>query len=306
MAIGAAARQADRRTVETTHLAEHQRTTPALVGLHRATQPDDHEGTGWRHRSPVVQAPRMRATELTRPGRFVYESTPRLRPVLPGQTHWAIKKGTTMSDRPAVSVAPHAVPRLPFAANALAPVISALTLGIHHGKHHKGYVDALNKLIAGTPFEGMTLEQTITATAGQSGQSAIFNNAAQAWNHSFYWDSLRPGGGGEPPASIRDLIDQSFDSVQACRAAIAGAAIKRFGSGWVWLVLESGRLKVIDTANAERPLTPRQRPLLVIDVWEHAYYLDYQNRRADYVAAVLDRLLNWGFAADNLERAARA
>jgi Fe-Mn family superoxide dismutase len=211
-----------------------------------------------------------------------------------------------MSDEPTVSAARHALPRLPFADNALAPVISTLTLGIHHGKHHKGYVDALNKLIVGTAFEDMTLEQTIAATAGQDGQSAIFNNAAQAWNHSFYWHSLKPGGGGEPPASIRDLIELSFDSVQACRAAIASAAIKHFGSGWIWLVLESGRLKVVDTANAERPSTPRHKPLLVIDVWEHAYYLDYQNRRADYVAALLDRLINWGFAADNLGLAARA
>lgn len=194
----------------------------------------------------------------------------------------------------------HALPRLPFAENALAPIISAQSLGVHHGKHHKGYVEALNKLIAGTAFADMTLEQTIVATTGQSEHSAIFTNAAQSWNHSFYWRGLKAQGGGEPPASIKGLIEASFDSVDACKAAVVSAAAGRVGSGWVWLVLEAGRLKVVDTGNADRPSTPRYRPLWVIDVWEHAYYLDYQNRRADHVAAVLDGLINWGFVASNL------
>jgi superoxide dismutase, Fe-Mn family len=194
----------------------------------------------------------------------------------------------------------HELPRLPYAEDALAPSISARTLEFHHGKHHRGYVDELNKLIAGTPYADMSLEQTITATAGQAESKAIFNNAAQAWNHAFYWRSLRPGGGGEPPAAIKPLIEASFDSLDKCKAALADAAANRFGSGWVWLVLEGGALKVVHTGNADVPSIQSQRPLLTIDVWEHAYYLDCQNRRAEYVKAVLDRLINWGFAAENL------
>jgi Fe-Mn family superoxide dismutase len=195
---------------------------------------------------------------------------------------------------------PHVLPPMPYAHSALAPVISARTLDLHHGKHHQGYVDSLNKLVGGTAYAEMSLEQTLAATAGQADQTAIYNNAAQVWNHTFYWRSMRPLGGGEPPASIKPLIEASFDGVPACRAAIAAAAARRFGSGWVWLVLDKGKLSVVDTGNAQRPASPAQRPLLAIDVWEHAYYLDYQNRRADHVAALLDKLIDWGFAADNL------
>jgi Fe-Mn family superoxide dismutase len=195
---------------------------------------------------------------------------------------------------------PHALPPLPYAEDALAPFISARTLGFHHGQHHRGYVDALNKLVAGTVYAEMSLEQTLAATAGQTEHRAIFDNAAQVWNHTFYWQSLRPQGGGEPPAAIKPLIEACFGSVQDCKAAIVAAAAKRFGSGWVWLVLQAGQLKVLDTGNAHRPASPGQRPVLVIDVWEHAYYLDRQNRRAEYVAALLDKLIHWGFAADNL------
>jgi Fe-Mn family superoxide dismutase len=198
------------------------------------------------------------------------------------------------------SVTPHALPRLPYAENALAPTISARTLECHHGRHHKGYVDTLNTLVAGTAYAEMSLEETITATAGQAGAVKIFNNAAQAWNHGFYWQSLKPGGGGEPPASIKPLIEACFGSVDACKAALAKAATERFGSGWVWLALEGGKLEVIDTGNADGPATPGCKPLLTIDVWEHAYYLDYQEKRAAHVKAVLDKLINWGFAADNL------
>jgi len=205
-----------------------------------------------------------------------------------------------MSNEPIASAATHKLPRLPYAENALDPSISAHTLSFHYGKHHKGYVDALNKLVAGTPYADMSLEQTITATSGVADKVAIFNNAAQTWNHSFYWRSLRPGGGGDPPVSIKPLIEASFESVDACKKALAAAAAKRFGSGWVWLVLERGTLKVVDSGNADVPSTQGQKPLLTIDVWEHAYYLDYQNRRADYTTAVLDKLINWGFAADNL------
>jgi superoxide dismutase, Fe-Mn family len=194
---------------------------------------------------------------------------------------------------------PHQLPPLPYSQEALAPVISAATLGLHYGKHHQGYVDALNKLIAGTRFTEMSLEQLISATTDQADHATIYNNAAQIWNHTFLWHSLRANGGGAPPASIKPLIDASFGSVDACKKALATAAAQRFGSGWVWLVLEGGKLGVVDTANAGLP-PARQKPLLSIDVWEHAYYLDYQNRRPDYVKAVLDKLINWGFAADNL------
>ena len=194
----------------------------------------------------------------------------------------------------------HGMPRLPYAESALDPAISAHTLSFHYGRHHQSYVDALNKLVAGTPYADMSLAQTITSTAGLAGQRAIFNNATQTWNHTFYWRSLRHGGGGEPPASIKPLIEAGFDSVEACKAALAKAADQHLGSGWVWLVLEGGMLKVVDTDNADQLPLPGQKPLLVIDVWEHAYYLDYQNRRAEHVSAVLDRLINWGFAADNL------
>ena len=199
-----------------------------------------------------------------------------------------------------MSSIPHELPRLPFAENALAPSISARTVGVHYHKHHQGYVEALNKLVAGTPHAEMSLEQTVAATRDRPEHLEVFNNAAQAWNHGFYWRSLRAGGGGAPPLAIKPLIESSFDGVSACKAALAAAAAKRFGSGWVWLVQESGRLKVVDTGNAELPNAPGQKPLLVIDVWEHAYYLDYENRRAEYTQAVLDKLINWGFAADNL------
>ena len=202
---------------------------------------------------------------------------------------------------PSATTAPHLLPPLPFALDALAPAISAHTVACHHGKHHQAYVDALNKQVVGTEFAAMTLEQVIGATAGQPAMAPLFNCAAQTWNHNFYWRSLRPGGGGEPPLPIRPLIEATFGSVQACKDALVAAAGARFGSGWVWLVLEGGKLGVVDTANAETPLSqPGRKPLLAIDVWEHAYYLDVQERRTEHVTAVLDTLINWGFAADNL------
>jgi superoxide dismutase, Fe-Mn family len=194
----------------------------------------------------------------------------------------------------------HVLPPLPYAENALDPVISAHTIGFHYGKHHKGYVDTLNKLIAGTELASLTLEKLIAETAGKADKVAIFNNAAQTWNHTFYWRSLRPKGGGEPPAALKQRIDASFGNLDACKKELATAATTEFGSGWAWLVLEGDKLKVVKTDNAETTLTKGVKPLLVIDVWEHAYYLDYQNRRADYVNAALDKLINWGFAADNL------
>jgi Fe-Mn family superoxide dismutase len=197
-------------------------------------------------------------------------------------------------------VALHVLPPLPYAENALDPVISTTTLGYHYGKHHKGYVDTLNKLIAGTELADLSLEDLIVETAGKSDKATISNNAAQIWNHTFYWRSMRPKGGGEPPAALRSRIDASFGSLEACKKELTTAATTQFGSGWAWLVLEGDKLKVVKTGNAETPLTKGAKPLLTIDVWEHAYYLDYQNRRADYVTALVDKLINWGFAADNL------
>jgi Fe-Mn family superoxide dismutase len=205
-----------------------------------------------------------------------------------------------MSNEKIESAAPHVLPSLPYADNALEPVISAKTIGFHYGKHHKGYVDTLNKLVAGTEFADLPLTKIITRTAGKADKTAIFNNAAQTWNHTFYWHSLKPKGGGEPSDALKQKIMLSFGSVDACKKELSTAAMAQFGSGWVWLVLDGDKLKVVKTANAEDPLTTGMKPLLTIDVWEHAYYLDYQNRRADYVNAVLDKLINWHFAAENL------
>ncbi len=190
---------------------------------------------------------------------------------------------------------------LPWAESALAPVIGAQTVGIHHGKHHKAYVDNLNNLVKGTEFEGQPLEKVVMATAGKADRQALFNNAGQIWNHDFYWHSLKPGGGGKPPAALAARIDESFGSFEEFRKQFAAMTVSQFGSGWGWLVADSaGKLKVVKTGNAEVPMTQGLKPLLTIDVWEHAYYLDYQNRRADYVNAVIDKLLDWEFALRNL------
>ena len=208
----------------------------------------------------------------------------------------------TLGGLPATArgAAPVVLPPLPWAEGALAPVISANTISFHYGKHHQGYVTNLNKLTGGTPFADQSVEQIVRATAGKADQAAIFNNAAQVWNHTFYWQSLKPGGGGEPPAALKAKMEASFGSVAACREELTKAATSQFGSGWAWLVADGDALKVVKTGNAETPLTGAMRPLVTIDVWEHAYYLDYQNRRADYVAAVLDKLINWEFALQNL------
>ncbi|MBN1975532.1 MAG: superoxide dismutase [Sedimentisphaerales bacterium] len=189
---------------------------------------------------------------------------------------------------------------LPYASNALEPVITANTISFHYGRHHKAYVDNLNKLIAGTQFAGMSLDKIIIATSGKSENASIFNNAAQVWNHNFYWKSLKPQGGGEPAASLKQKIEKSFGSLDKCKEALSQAATSQFGSGWAWLVSDGDLLKVVKTGNAENPMTGNMKPLLTIDVWEHAYYLDYQNRRADYVRDVIEKLINWEFAASNI------
>ena len=191
------------------------------------------------------------------------------------------------------------MPPLPYADDALNPVISAKTIGFHYGKHHKGYIDNLNKLVAGTEFADMPLEDIITKTASNADKTAIFHNAAQTWNHTFYWRSLKPKGGRMPPAGLKQKIEASFGTVDACKKEFANAAVTQFGSGWAWLALDGGKIKVVKTANADGPITNGLTPLLTIDVWKHTYYLDYQNRRADYVNTVLDKLINWDFAAEN-------
>ncbi|MFO1281988.1 MAG: superoxide dismutase [Burkholderiales bacterium] len=195
------------------------------------------------------------------------------------------------------------LPPLPYADNALDPVVSANTISFHYGKHHKTYVDNLNNLVKGTPFEGQSLEAIVNATAGKADQAALFNNAAQIWNHTFYWHSLKPHGGGRPTGKIAQMIDAAFGNFDEFRKQLSATTVSQFGSGWGWLVVDHGALKIVKTANAEVPFTKGQKPLLTIDVWEHAYYLDHQNKRAAYVDAVIDKLLNWEFAAANLAKA---
>lgn len=192
--------------------------------------------------------------------------------------------------------------KLPYAENALEPVISARTVSFHYGKHHAGYVATLNKLVAGTPFEGLPLEE-IVKRSEKEGATAVFNNAAQVWNHAFYWRSLAPAeSGGAPEGAFAEAVARDFGGADAVAKALADAGVKRFGSGWAWLVAEGGRLSVVSTPNAETPLTrPGVTPLLTLDVWEHAYYLDWQNRRADYAAAVLGKHVNWAFASKNFD-----
>jgi superoxide dismutase, Fe-Mn family len=194
------------------------------------------------------------------------------------------------------------LPPLPYEPNALDPVISANTLSFHHGKHHKAYVDNLNNLVKGTDLEGASLERIVAETAGKADKAGVFNNAAQVWNHTFFWNSLRAGGGGRPTGRIADMIEAAFGGYDNFKKEYVQTCVTQFGSGWGWLVLDGGVLKLVKTPNAEVPLTKGQKPLLTIDVWEHAYYLDYQNRRPDFVNAVIDKLLNWNFAADNLAR----
>jgi superoxide dismutase, Fe-Mn family len=189
---------------------------------------------------------------------------------------------------------------LPYADAALEPYISAKTIGFHYGKHHKAYVDKANELIKGTDLEKMTGEEIIRATAGIAEKTAVFNNAAQAWNHAFFWKGMKADGGGQPSGLLADKIKASFGSFENFRKEFVDAALAQFGSGWVWLVEEGGKLKVTRTANADTPLARGQKCLLVADVWEHAYYLDYQNRRKDFVEAFLDHLVNWDFVASRL------
>jgi superoxide dismutase, Fe-Mn family len=193
-----------------------------------------------------------------------------------------------------------ALPPLPYAQNALAPSISDNTVSFHYGKHHQAYVNNVLKLIAGTEFAAMPLVDIIRKTSGRTDQASLFNNAAQVFNHTFYWNSMKPAGGGEPTGRIRDRVLAAFGSYQKFADEFANAAATQFGSGWAWLVVDGGQLKVIKTANADTPVARDIKPLITIDVWEHAYYLDYQNRRPDYIQAFITKLLNWDFAEKNL------
>jgi superoxide dismutase, Fe-Mn family len=189
---------------------------------------------------------------------------------------------------------------LPYAENALEPYISAATMRYHYGKHHTAYVTTASTLITGTPFAGKTGTEIISLTAGKAENAAIFNNVAQAFNHAFFWKSMKPGGGGVPTGKLAEKINASFGDFKAFKKAFLEAAKSRFGSGWVWLVQEGDLLKIETTGNADTPIARGTRPLFCVDVWEHAYYLDYQNRRADFVETVLDKLANWDFAASQL------
>ncbi len=194
------------------------------------------------------------------------------------------------------------LPPLPFAKNALEPHISARTFEFHHGKHHQAYVTNLNNLVKDSPLASQSLEDIIRATAKDESKVGVFNNAAQVWNHTFFWNSMKPAGGGQPPAAVASAINGAFGSFDKFKDEFKQAAATQFGSGWAWLVADGGKLKVTKTANAVNPMSVGQTALLTCDVWEHAYYLDYQNRRPDFVAAFLDHLVNWDFVAANLSK----
>jgi len=191
-----------------------------------------------------------------------------------------------------------ALPELPYSQDALMPHMSPETMSFHYGKHHKAYVDNLNKLVPGTEFEKMTLEQIILKSTG-----GIFNNAAQVWNHTFFWHCMAPKAGGEPKGEVMDAINRDFGSFAAFKEKFADTAVKQFGSGWGWLVKQKdGKLAIVSTSNAGTPMTEGHTALLTCDVWEHAYYIDYRNRRPDFLAAFWN-LVNWDFVAQNLKKA---
>ena len=198
--------------------------------------------------------------------------------------------------------APFSLPPLPYPENGLEPHISARTIGFHYGKHHKGYLDRTNEMAPSAGMEKLSLEDLIRS-AKKAGNQPLFNNAAQVFNHTFYWNSMKPGGGGEVPGKLKESIVAAFGSVDGFKERFAGAAETQFGSGYAWLIQEGASLKVLSMPNAETPIALGMKPLLTIDVWEHAYYLDHQNNRKGYVRAFLDHLVNWDFVAQNLGRA---
>ena len=192
------------------------------------------------------------------------------------------------------------LPDLPYEKDALEPYISSKTLEFHYGKHHNAYVTNLNKLIENTELADETLEGIITKTAGDSDKSGIFNNAAQVWNHTFYWHSMKPGGGGLPTDTVGEKIDLFFGAYTTFVKELKNAGLTQFGSGWAWLVVKDDRLEIMKTANADTPIAHGAKPLLTVDVWEHAYYLDYQNARGDYLDTIMQHLINWEFVNSQL------
>jgi len=196
------------------------------------------------------------------------------------------------------------LPALPYAENALEPYISAKTLSFHYGKHHQAYVTNLNNLVKDSDLAKLSLEDVIRKTAGDASKTGIFNNAAQVWNHTFYWHSMKPNGGGAPKGALAEKINKELGGFEGFKEAFKTAGATQFGSGWAWLVSDKGTLKVTKTPNADLPMVHGQTALLTMDVWEHAYYLDYQNRRPDYITTFLDKLVNWDFAEENLLKAA--
>lgn len=198
------------------------------------------------------------------------------------------------------------LPPLPYDYTALEPYLSSDTLRFHHDKHHQAYVDTLNKLIAGSKFEKMPLEEIVRATARNDRHRKIFNNAAQVWNHTVQWHCMTPGGGGQPPKEIVDRFDSAFGSFEAFKTKFKRSAVDQFGSGWAWLVSGNGKLAVMSTSNAEPPFIDGRDVLMTCDVWEHAYYLDFQNRRPDYVRTFLDHLVNWDYVQRRLRESSAA
>lgn len=193
------------------------------------------------------------------------------------------------------------LPPLSYALDALEPFISVRTMSFHYGKHHQAYVENCNKLLAGTPLAGQSLEQIVQTTSGVAEQAAVFNNAAQVWNHTFFWNSMKGGGGGRPGARLLERIERSFGGLEPFKRAFVESGLTLFGSGWVWLIQEGELLRIVQTSNADTPLAHGQHALLTCDVWEHAYYLDYQNRRKDFLQMFMDHLANWDFAASQLQ-----
>ncbi|MCB0327155.1 MAG: superoxide dismutase [Bdellovibrionales bacterium] len=193
------------------------------------------------------------------------------------------------------------LPKLPWEDNALDPYISSNTIGFHYGKHHQGYVTKYNAAIEGTEYADQPLEQVIQNTYGKADKKGIYNNAAQIWNHTFYWHSLSPKGGQAPTGRVKDAIEKSFGSYEEFKTKFAAQAGSLFGSGWTWLVQNGSQLEIVQTSNADTPLTDsNQKALMTLDVWEHAYYLDYQNKRPEYIDVFLDKLVNWEFVNQNL------
>jgi Fe-Mn family superoxide dismutase len=207
-------------------------------------------------------------------------------------------KALAVGDQPHV---PFELPPLPYDKSALEPTVSAETFEFHHGKHHKAYIDKTNELAPKAGMQGKSLVEIIKATAGKDDKDSktLFNNAAQAWNHTFFWHSMKPNGGGKPGGELAKAIERDFGGYDNFVKQFSDAAATQFGSGWAWLVLDGGKLSVRKTANADTPLAEGQTPLITLDVWEHAYYLDYQNKRPDFIKAWLEKVVNWDFAAEN-------